>query len=83
MTAKLWCDWSKVMVRTLPKCRSAMASRSLPIMHPEKLMPLCIMQGRNVKAAYSIDGQFETPRKILIMVKAGAPVDAVIDLPPG
>ncbi len=39
-------------------------------------------QGRNVKAAYSIEefvSLLERPRKILIMVKAGAPVDAVID----
>ncbi|GAC1460248.1 MAG: NADP-dependent phosphogluconate dehydrogenase [Chamaesiphon sp.] len=37
---------------------------------------------KNVKAAYSIEdfvGLLERPRKILIMVKAGAPVDAVID----
>lgn len=39
-------------------------------------------QGKNVKAAYSLEefvGLLERPRKILIMVKAGAPVDAVID----
>lgn len=38
-------------------------------------------QGRNVKATYSIEdfvASLERPRKILIMVKAGAPVDAVI-----
>ncbi|MBW4576740.1 MAG: NADP-dependent phosphogluconate dehydrogenase [Aphanothece sp. CMT-3BRIN-NPC111] len=39
-------------------------------------------QGKNVKAAYSIEdfvNSLERPRKILIMVKAGAPVDAVIN----
>jgi 6-phosphogluconate dehydrogenase len=39
-------------------------------------------QGKNVKAAYSLEefvNLLERPRKILIMVKAGAPVDAVID----
>lgn len=39
-------------------------------------------QGKNVKAAYSLEefvSLLERPRKILIMVKAGAPVDAVID----
>ncbi len=39
-------------------------------------------QGRNVKAAYTLEefvAALERPRKILIMVKAGAPVDAVID----
>ncbi|MBD1935768.1 NADP-dependent phosphogluconate dehydrogenase [Microcoleus sp. FACHB-68] len=39
-------------------------------------------QGKNVKAAYTIEEfveSLERPRKILIMVKAGAPVDAVID----
>ena len=38
--------------------------------------------GKNVKAAYSIEdfvSALERPRKILIMVKAGAPVDGVID----
>lgn len=38
-------------------------------------------QGKQVKAAYTIQefvASLETPRKILIMVKAGAPVDAVI-----
>lgn len=38
-------------------------------------------QGKNVKAAYSLEefvASLERPRKILIMVKAGAPVDAVI-----
>lgn len=37
--------------------------------------------GKNVKAAYSLEefvGLLERPRKILIMVKAGAPVDATI-----
>jgi 6-phosphogluconate dehydrogenase len=39
-------------------------------------------QGKQVKATYSIEdfvASLERPRKILIMVKAGAPVDAVID----
>ncbi len=39
-------------------------------------------EGRNVKAAYTIEdfvNSLERPRKVLIMVKAGAPVDAVID----
>lgn len=39
-------------------------------------------QGKNVKAAYSLEefvNSLERPRKILIMVKAGAPVDAVIN----
>jgi 6-phosphogluconate dehydrogenase len=39
-------------------------------------------EGRNVKPAYSLEdfvNSLERPRKILIMVKAGAPVDAVID----
>ncbi|MUL37541.1 NADP-dependent phosphogluconate dehydrogenase [Gloeocapsopsis dulcis] len=39
-------------------------------------------QGKNAKAAYSLEefvNLLERPRKILIMVKAGAPVDAVID----
>ena len=39
-------------------------------------------EGKNVKAAYSIEdfvSALERPRKILIMVKAGAPVDGVID----
>ncbi|PPS40333.1 NADP-dependent phosphogluconate dehydrogenase [Chroococcidiopsis sp. TS-821] len=39
-------------------------------------------QGKNIKAAYSLEefvGLLERPRKILIMVKAGAPVDAVIE----
>src|SRR5579883_118693 len=39
-------------------------------------------QGRNVKAAYSLEefvAALERPRKILIMVKAGSPVDVVID----
>jgi 6-phosphogluconate dehydrogenase len=39
-------------------------------------------QGKNVKAAYSLQdfvASLERPRKILVMVKAGAPVDAVID----
>ena len=38
-------------------------------------------QGKNAKAAYSLEefvNSLERPRKILIMVKAGAPVDAVI-----
>ncbi|MBD2021795.1 NADP-dependent phosphogluconate dehydrogenase, partial [Leptolyngbya sp. FACHB-36] len=38
-------------------------------------------QGKNVKAAYSLEefvASLDRPRKILIMVKAGAPVDAVI-----
>lgn len=38
-------------------------------------------QGKNVVAAYSLEefvAALERPRKILIMVKAGAPVDAVI-----
>jgi 6-phosphogluconate dehydrogenase len=38
-------------------------------------------QGKNVVAAYSIEefcAALERPRKILVMVKAGAPVDAVI-----
>jgi 6-phosphogluconate dehydrogenase len=38
--------------------------------------------GKNVVAAYSLEAfvqSLERPRKILIMVKAGAPVDAVID----
>lgn len=38
--------------------------------------------GKNIKAAYTIEelvDMLETPRKIMIMVKAGAPVDAVID----
>ncbi|NDJ18689.1 decarboxylating NADP(+)-dependent phosphogluconate dehydrogenase [Myxacorys almedinensis] len=38
--------------------------------------------GKNVKAAYTIKefvASLERPRKILIMVKAGAPVDAVIE----
>jgi 6-phosphogluconate dehydrogenase len=38
--------------------------------------------GKNVKAAYSLEefvNLLERPRKILIMVKAGAPVDAVIE----
>lgn len=38
-------------------------------------------QGKNVKAAYTIEEfvqSLDRPRKILIMVKAGAPVDAVI-----
>ncbi len=38
--------------------------------------------GKNVKATYSIEEfvkSLERPRKILIMVKAGAPVDAMID----
>lgn len=39
-------------------------------------------QGKNVKAAYTIEDfvkSLERPRKILIMVKAGAPVDGVIN----
>jgi 6-phosphogluconate dehydrogenase len=39
-------------------------------------------QGKNVQAAYSIEDfvkSLERPRRILIMVKAGKPVDAVID----
>jgi len=39
-------------------------------------------QGKNVKAAYSLEEFVQTleqPRKILVMVKAGAPVDAVIE----
>ncbi len=39
-------------------------------------------QGKNVVATYTIEefvASLERPRKILIMVKAGAPVDAVID----
>jgi len=39
-------------------------------------------QGKNVKAAYTLEDfvkSLERPRKILIMVKAGAPVDGVID----
>ncbi|MBD1914131.1 MULTISPECIES: decarboxylating NADP(+)-dependent phosphogluconate dehydrogenase [unclassified Leptolyngbya] len=39
-------------------------------------------QGKNVKAAYSLEEfvqSLERPRKILVMVKAGGPVDAVID----
>lgn len=39
-------------------------------------------EGKNVYAAYSIEDfvkSLERPRKILIMVKAGAPVDGVID----
>ncbi len=39
-------------------------------------------QGKDVKAAYSLEEfvkTLERPRKILVMVKAGAPVDAVID----
>ncbi|PSB03686.1 NADP-dependent phosphogluconate dehydrogenase [Merismopedia glauca] len=38
-------------------------------------------QGKNIQAAYSLQefvASLERPRKILIMVKAGAPVDAVI-----
>lgn len=38
--------------------------------------------GKNAKAAYTLEefvSLLERPRKILIMVKAGAPVDAVID----
>jgi 6-phosphogluconate dehydrogenase len=39
-------------------------------------------QGKDVKAAYSLEEFVQTlerPRKILVMVKAGAPVDAVIE----
>ncbi|HEY9811432.1 MAG TPA: NADP-dependent phosphogluconate dehydrogenase [Halomicronema sp.] len=39
-------------------------------------------QGKNVKGTYSLEEfvhSLERPRKMLIMVKAGAPVDAVID----
>jgi 6-phosphogluconate dehydrogenase len=39
-------------------------------------------QGKNVQATYSLEefvNALERPRKILIMVKAGKPVDAVID----
>jgi 6-phosphogluconate dehydrogenase len=39
-------------------------------------------QGKDVKPAYSLEefvGVLERPRKILVMVKAGKPVDAVID----
>jgi 6-phosphogluconate dehydrogenase len=39
-------------------------------------------QGKNVKAAYTLEefvSSLERPRKILVMVKAGAPVDAVIE----
>lgn len=39
-------------------------------------------QGKNVKGTFSIEEfvqSLERPRKIMIMVKAGAPVDAVID----
>ncbi|MEO0934677.1 MAG: NADP-dependent phosphogluconate dehydrogenase [Cyanobacteria bacterium J06641_2] len=39
-------------------------------------------QGRNVKAAYDLKefvGLLERPRKILVMVKAGGPVDKVIE----
>jgi 6-phosphogluconate dehydrogenase len=39
-------------------------------------------QGKNVKATYSLEEfvqSLERPRRILIMVKAGKPVDAVID----
>jgi len=38
-------------------------------------------QGKNAKAAYSLEefvGLLERPRRILVMVKAGGPVDAVI-----
>ena len=38
--------------------------------------------GRNVKAAFTLEefvGSLERPRKILVMVKAGKPVDAVIE----
>ncbi len=38
-------------------------------------------EGKNIKAAYTLEdfvASLERPRKILIMVKAGAPVDAVI-----
>jgi 6-phosphogluconate dehydrogenase len=39
-------------------------------------------QGKNVKATYTLEElvqSLERPRKILVMVKAGSPVDAVID----
>ncbi|NEP45166.1 MAG: NADP-dependent phosphogluconate dehydrogenase, partial [Okeania sp. SIO2H7] len=39
-------------------------------------------QGKNVKAAYSLEEfvqSLERPRRILVMVKAGKPVDAVIE----
>jgi 6-phosphogluconate dehydrogenase len=39
-------------------------------------------QGKNIKPAYSLEEfvqSLERPRKIMIMVKAGAPVDAVMD----
>ena len=39
-------------------------------------------QGKNVKATYSLEEfvqSLERPRRILVMVKAGSPVDAVID----
>lgn len=39
-------------------------------------------QGKDIKAAYTIEEfvkTLERPRKILVMVKAGAPVDAVIE----
>jgi 6-phosphogluconate dehydrogenase len=39
-------------------------------------------QGKNIKAAYNLKdfvASLERPRRILIMVKAGAPVDATID----
>jgi 6-phosphogluconate dehydrogenase len=39
-------------------------------------------EGKNIKATYSIEefvASLERPRRILIMVKAGGPVDAVID----
>ncbi len=39
-------------------------------------------QGRNVKAGYTLEefvGLLERPRKILVMVKAGGPVDKVIE----
>ncbi|OAB59546.1 phosphogluconate dehydrogenase (NADP(+)-dependent, decarboxylating) [Phormidium willei BDU 130791] len=39
-------------------------------------------QGKNIKAAYSVEefvGALERPRRILLMVKAGGPVDAVIE----
>ena len=39
-------------------------------------------QGKNVKATYSMEefvGALERPRRILLMVKAGGPVDAVIE----
>jgi 6-phosphogluconate dehydrogenase len=38
--------------------------------------------GKQIKAAYSVEelvGMLEKPRKIMLMVKAGAPVDATID----